>query len=499
MTVNFYNGGLVDFYARPKGDWLFDFPPSLPDVRVEAGHDFDFMIRGKDYPITLSITNAEPEPIRNLHVGLRERTALFRNHGGQIAGRADGPTDRKTLGPGKTWETRLLARVVSGPCGALRLAVEVDFEWAGRSYCEDAIVRTDIRDAVELEVVPAMAVLGPERKSSDVMVRLRNNQDEPLESTLFARMPAGLAMSGVPKMITMAPGQSEQFDVQLTGVNLPGGTYRLASGWDETLGLTVIQPQVCPRVGEPPRIDGNLSDWPKELATRGGIRFGDARAMPPDAPVDPFPTPVPMGESVIGPKGGELEPRRSSEAENADADTLAVTSGMMWDDAYLYFGALVEDDQHYQQHSGPDVWRGDSIQIGIDALGDAGTDRVASYEEYRTAQNREGYGPDDYELAIALTPQGPSVAYTRAPTDASRSELENAKLAVTHTGGFTTYELALPWPAISPVAPESVRPFRLSVLVNNADDNERRTVEWGGGIASGKYPSRFVPIVLRSN
>lgn len=499
MRVHFYNGGLVDFYARPKGKWLFDFPPSLPDVRVSARHDFDYMLRGRDYPITVSITNAEPDPIRNLHVGLRERTALFRNRGGKIAGSAAGPMELGELAPGETWETQVLARVVEGPTGALRLAVEVDFEWGEYSYTEDAIVRTGIRDAISLEVEPDLWVLDAESRRCAATVVVQNNRGEAIRTRLLDRMPAGLTLSGMPERIQIAPGERKRFDMVLSGEGLSGGTYRLATAWDESLGVTVIAPQACPHVHRKPRIDGDLSDWPAKQANRGGIRFGDARMMPPDAPVDPFPTPVPMGESVIGQDGRSDANDRPREAGNAPVDTFAVKAGMMWDDTYLYFGAMIEDDQHTQAHAGPDVWRGDSIQLGIDALGDAGSDRVASYDDYRNARNREGYGPDDYELAMALTPKGPSVAYTRAPTRADRSKLDLARVAVKHEAGFTTYELALPWSAIAPAAPAADRLFRLSVLVNNTDGDDRRTLEWGGGIAAGKYPSRFVPVILTSN
>ncbi len=496
MKAFFCNGGLINFQGQPKGDWLYDFPPSLPDVRVAVEHEIPFALRSEAYPITVHITNAESEPIRRLHLGLRERTALFRNQDGVVAGDARGSTRRGVLEPGQTWSTRLTARVVSGRTGPLRLAVEVDYHWREAQYTSDAIIRTEVRDDIDIVTDSSIWTLDPETGAHDTTVTLRNNQRRPLMGKLFDSAPLGMLVEGDALEKRLATGEERDMAIRLQGERLPSGIYMLPSRWDERAGVTVVQPQTCPRLKGRIQIDGSLSDWPERQARDGALQFKNAGALPVNTPSDPFPVPTPTGESVL-----DRATRSGSESEREDADdraaTFAARAGILWDDEHLYFGAIVEDDRHVQSQEGPDVWRGDSIQLAFDPLDDGGGHDAATYDEYRHSRNQEGHGADGYELAMALSPDGPGIAYVRGPEVASPEALAQASIKVIHDGRFTHYEVAIPWTALQPITPETGSRFRMSVLVNNSDGQSRRTLEWGGGIGSGKYPSRYVPVILR--
>jgi hypothetical protein len=496
MKPFFCNGGLVDFQGQPKGPWLRDFPPSLPDVRVRVEHEIPHMLRGQSYPVTVHVTNAEPQALRNLQIGLRERTALFSAQGGQAQGGARSSTRRQTLEPGQTWTTRLTAKVVSGRTGPLRLALEADYEWQGRDYTSDAIIRTEIRDDVELLAESTVWTLDAGSGRYETDLKIRNNQRRPLSGALFDEVPRALKVETDPSIDRLQTGQEHPLAIRLDGSALPGGVYELPTRWDERVGVTVIKPLICPKLEGPIVVDGDLADWPKDRMGRGALDFRQALALPANTPAAAFPVPSPAGESVPNQvrssiRSGSAKPDPGPPA----GQPFAATANVMWDDQYLYFGAVVEDGKHVQALWGPDVWRGDSIQLAIDPKGDGGGVSPASFDDYRRRRNPEGHG-SSYELAMALTPHGSGIAYVRGPETMSTEALEKSRLKVRRDGRFTTYELGLPWSAIEPVDAKPAARFRLSVLINNSDGETRSTLEWGGGIASGKYPSRFVPVIL---
>jgi len=79
-------------------------------------------------------------------------------------------------------------------------------------------------------------------------------------------------------------------------------------------------------------------------------------------------------------------------------DDLSAEFCLAWSEVGIHLAARVRDDVFVQERTGSSIWANDSIQLAFDPLNDAvGADFAGS----------SGYGPDDTEFGVALTPKGP--------------------------------------------------------------------------------------------
>ena len=69
---------LIHIFGKPKGQWFFDFPPALPEVRILATGGPEYVLEGEWHTLNVSVVNANPRPITNLNLGLRDRTGKFK-------------------------------------------------------------------------------------------------------------------------------------------------------------------------------------------------------------------------------------------------------------------------------------------------------------------------------------------------------------------------------------------------------------------------------------
>jgi hypothetical protein len=148
--------------------------------------------------------------------------------------------------------------------------------------------------------------------------------------------------------------------------------------------------------------------------------------------------------------------------------------GELWvthDDEQLYLTATIQDETHYQEEVGQNIWRGDSIQFGIAPL------RGDTFDE----------------VNIALTPEGPQVYRTSQPVQTQSGYLEAATVDVVRdeAAETTTYEVAIPWDALR-ASPEHDA-FRTAIIVNDNDGEGREGyIWWGADIGSSKNVDPFV-------
>ncbi len=97
------------------------------------------------------------------------------------------------------------------------------------------------------------------------------------------------------------------------------------------------------------------------------------------------------------------------------------------DNQDLYMAAIVEDDVFSQDYTGSNVWRGDSVQIGITSLAPwIGGEWPAGQQEFE----------------LALTSKGPQML------EWGKDQLPGVKIAIKRKGTQTIYEAALPWTAL---------------------------------------------------
>ncbi|NQX60788.1 S-layer homology domain-containing protein [Paenibacillus qinlingensis] len=176
---------------------------------------------------------------------------------------------------------------------------------------------------------------------------------------------------------------------------------------------------------------------------------------------------------------------RFTSSDWTGADDLSATGYVKHDETNLYFSVVVKDNVHAQTNTGSDIWRGDSLQLGIDA------GRAVS----------SGQAGNMSELIFALTAGNqPAKWRTTAPNGKSTGNQFSGELAVqrNETNKTTTYEISLPWTEILPNALTDV-PERIgfSFLVNDDDGTGRRGwIEYMSGIGTSKNPSLYGDLLL---
>lgn len=486
MDPAFWNGGLVDFYGRPKGEWLFDFPPSLPQVRTSAEIAVPWLLRNRPVPVRVRVVNAESDEINDIALGVRHRTQTF----GEGAVHYEITNGLPGRLPGLSWHegAEAMVTVVGGNSGPLRLAVEVDYKWRGVQYVADAVLRTELRDDVTLEQAGRLQVT-PGTTLATGQIVVRNNCPDRLQGPLFADLPQGLTVELEPQEIPpLEQGQSAVFALRVDTAAVPAGLHTLRSVPDPQQGVIVHKPLIFRRLANAPEIDADLADWPSRDALTETILFAGTRGL--DRLDLPVPFPVPTPQQTVRQSNAPREPSQPS----ASANTLDARAVCGWDNEFLYLGIVVDDKIHHQPQDGMAVWKADSVQIAIDPLGDGPPLRAASVAEKERHSFEENYNADDYELSLALTPHGPQVTVIRAPLNGPTGVITRARLEVRYTRTHAIYEAAIPWSALPPLAPSVRGTFAMDLLINDSDGGERFTLGWADGIANGKYPSRFVPV-----
>lgn len=152
------------------------------------------------------------------------------------------------------------------------------------------------------------------------------------------------------------------------------------------------------------------------------------------------------------------------------AADLTARACAAWSDGGLWLAVEVADDRHVNDFPDETLWQGDSVQLALDAAGDA-----------RAGQ---GYDANDAEWTLA-----------RARGE-SRLRQEHGDLSalgrVTVADGRTRYELRVPLPDLVPG-----RVLRASFLVNENDGVGREGwLEWTPGIGREKNPIEFGILAL---
>lgn len=151
----------------------------------------------------------------------------------------------------------------------------------------------------------------------------------------------------------------------------------------------------------------------------------------------------------------------------------------------------MEKDGFHPADSTGALWKGDSIQVGLDPLRNA-------------EPGQAGLQPDDFEYDIALFDGKPAVwrsAASLAVYDSlgkSLGLIQEVAAAVVRRGRSTTYELAFPKAAVSPFQLREGATMRLDVLANIGSDAGRAGyLQLASGLGdSPKRPGLWRDIVL---
>lgn len=157
-------------------------------------------------------------------------------------------------------------------------------------------------------------------------------------------------------------------------------------------------------------------------------------------------------------------------------------AALAWDEQALYVLCRYADATPVEPPAAG-AWRGDSLQLGVDA-------------GPWPLRQKEGGDPGYIEAAVAARAGGGVlVEVGNCPRGAVPEEIAARIVAAVRTAGdVTTYEVAVPWAVLGRRPPV----VAVGLLVNDwLEPGGRRTwLEWGGGIVGMKDPSVFLRFAL---
>lgn len=181
---------------------------------------------------------------------------------------------------------------------------------------------------------------------------------------------------------------------------------------------------VAPRAGTAPVVDGDLGEWT-------GL------------PVYSSPHLVFTGESWDG------------------SDDLAAAWQVSWDDSFLYFAFSIADDIHAQNQTGNQTFRGDSIELQIDA------DRSGDYGP--------SISPDDFQITLSpgdFATLPPSAFRFQGTSSGSMLDAPTPHaivVAAAPGGAGYSLEAAIPWRDLNQTPAQGL----VIGLAVNVNDNDR--------------------------
>jgi len=169
---------------------------------------------------------------------------------------------------------------------------------------------------------------------------------------------------------------------------------------------------------------------------------------------------------------------------------LQGTVRLAWRQEYLFIAAEVVDDTIHQTQRGANIWRGDHIELYLDAAPDLDP-------------GRETFGPGQFQLALSPGNfQNSGDAFTDCPPEAycyrpEAQPIEGALAASVRTAEGYILEAAIPWTFFG-VTPEVGAFLRIEVTLSDTDGPEARqeamlalsSAPWGHS------RSRLIPALL---
>ena len=185
----------------------------------------------------------------------------------------------------------------------------------------------------------------------------------------------------------------------------------------------------CSRVKSPIAIDGNLAEW--------------------------------YGRPWINVKGPKNIVYSADELSWNGVDDLSGILYLGWDDDAFYVSGKVTDDIVFQNATGPNIWRGDYVEIWFDT--------EPNYDPKRTTKNNYTYqfgiSPGDFE-------EKPPELYLWIP-ERLNNRLDTIQWAIKEEVPGYTFEARIPWNFIMVDAPKAGLRLRANVDLSDTDSPEK--------------------------
>ncbi len=167
---------------------------------------------------------------------------------------------------------------------------------------------------------------------------------------------------------------------------------------------------------------------------------------------------------------------------NSRAD-LDAAFRLSYTDEALTLTVEVEDDRHFCSFPPAEMWKGDSVQIGLQAGKPKSLAERAKFTEY----------------TIGLTPEGGKAWRTGGRSGNNPEQnLRDVPLQIVRRGTLTRYTLTLTAHELGLRAFRPGDSMRLALVVNDNDGAGRKGyLHWADGIGVNKNPEEFNTIVLK--
>ena len=182
-------------------------------------------------------------------------------------------------------------------------------------------------------------------------------------------------------------------------------------------------------------------------------------------------------------EGREDHIDNASKTYNGDSD-LSTETKFMWDEENLYMLSVVTDDVMKQDYTPSNMWKGDSIQIGVH-YGGILDPTVSLFTE----------------LGFALCSGVPAIQRYSNESGAS-GVTKNSEFKGSRDGTTTIYEIKIPWNELimDGVKLKAGDAVRFNMIVNDNDNIDRwGWIEYSSGIGKEKNGTEFCRMNLIDN
>lgn len=224
---------------------------------------------------------------------------------------------------------------------------------------------------------------------------------------------------------------------------------------------------------------------PGSPADKAGIREGDVIKHTEPWPINwSFQMYQRLGH-LSKSKGGESIPftiRRSGRFRFGGAGDLAARVALAVDEDHLYLAARVTDDVHSQRRFGRDLFRGDSVHIGLDPT---------------LERKDDAYGEENQELGFTLQDGRTIVWRCRGRRGQALGETDAVKAQIVRVDGETRYEAAIPLTELPPLSPDLWPICGFDILVNDSDGTMQRKARLDlrlRAMGPGRHPKGFATL-----
>lgn len=158
-------------------------------------------------------------------------------------------------------------------------------------------------------------------------------------------------------------------------------------------------------------------------------------------------------------------------------------ASILWDDRNLYFAIVVRDDRVTQdtpRDRAGSMFKSDAIQWAVDLNHDGGVN----------------YSTDNYEYGFGVTGGEPTVYRWFSGGGWPRGIAEHAQLAVSYPPGGIVYEAVVDLSMVAPLRPRDGLRIGFTMVLQDNDDGQWKTLQWTPGVTVGKKPSDFGTLVF---